>query len=323
MQVKTNDGKGGAGMRVAVIDLGSNTVRMTVYDRTEKGYRSILSQKEVVGLIGYTRDGVLTEDGILRLTEAIRGFCETGAAVQVQRYGCFATAGLRAVCNADEVVRRIAAETGVEARVISGEEEARLDYVGVFKPAGLENGLVVDMGGGSTELIRFDGAAVPSAVSLPFGSLLLYRRFVSGILPQEKELRHIRRFVRRQLDSVAWLPGCARHACLIGGTARAVARLHRELYGREQEPLQGYSFAAGDLKDMLAHIGGNKKRAAQLLTRTTPERIHSILPGLAGLERITALARCRTVSLSLSGVREGYLHEYVGEGGGQDAGALH
>lgn len=310
-------------MRVAVIDLGSNTVRMTVYDPTDTGFRSILSQKETVGLIGYTRDGLLTEEGIVRLTEAIRGFRETGAAVQVARYGCFATAGLRAVRNADEVVRRVAAETGVEAQVISGEEEARLDYAGVFKPVGLETGLVVDMGGGSTELIRFDRQETPNAVSLPFGSLLLYRRFVSGILPKEKELRRVRHFVRRQLDSVAWLPGCAGHACLIGGTARAVTRLHRELYGREHEPLQGYSFSTGDFQDMLAHLGRSRKQTARLLTRTTPERIHSIIPGLTGLSRIAALAGCRTVSLSLSGVREGYLREYVGREGADDAGTVH
>lgn len=310
-------------MRVAVIDLGSNTVRMTVYDRTETGYRSILSQKEVVGLIGYTREGVLAEDGIVRLTEAIRGFRETGRAVQVEEFGCFATAGLRAIRNADEVVRRIAAETGVEVRIISGEEEARLDYEGVFRPAGLERGLVVDMGGGSTELIRFDGSATLNAVSLPFGSLLLYRRFVSGILPKPKEFRKIRHFVRRQLDVVEWLPGCAAHACLIGGTARAVVRLHREIYAREHEPLQGYTFDAGDMSDLLTRIGQDWKGTARLLTRSVPERIHSILPGLVGLARVVAVAGCRTVSLSLSGVREGYLKQHVGKGDGRDGGAVY
>ncbi len=308
-------------MRTAVIDLGSNTVRMTVYDGTEAGFTPILSQKEVVGLIGYTEDGMLTEDGILRLTEAIRGFRATGGAVQVQRYGCFATAGLRAVRNADEVVRRIQAETGVEARVIGGEEEARLDYAGAYRPAGLGRGLVVDMGGGSTELIRFDGEKALNTVSLPFGSLLLFRRFVGGILPGEKELRHIRHFVRKQLGCVEWLPGCASHACLIGGTARAVARLHREIFGREHDPLQGYTFDAGDLRAMIRTLG-DKKSAARLLTRVVPERIHSILPGMTGLLRIAGTAGCATLSISLTGVREGYLQQYMGGEDTPDAGTI-
>lgn len=294
-------------MRLAVVDLGSNTVRMSVYDQTEDGWRLILSEKEVIGLIGYTTGGVLSEDGIIRLVETIRGFCETGRAIDTGRFCCFATAGLRAVRNADEVVKRIAGETGLQAEIISGEEEARCDFLGAFRPAGLERGLVVDMGGGSTEFVRFEQAHMENSISLPFGSLLLYRRFVGSILPRKSEADKIRRFVKKQLGCVEWLPDCAGHACLIGGTARAAARLHREIYAREHEAIQGYTFDALDFRDMLGQIGSMGRAGGKLLARSVPERVHTIVPGLIELSQIVKIAGCRTVSISRSGVREGYL----------------
>ena len=294
-------------MRYAVVDLGSNTVRMSVYDPAEDGWRLILSEKEVVGLIGYTSSGVLSEEGIVRIVETIRGFCETGRAIDAGRFCCFATAGLRAVRNADEVVERIAGETGLRVDIISGEEEARFDFLGAFRPAGVERGLVVDMGGGSTEFVRFEQERMENSISLPFGSLLLYRRFVGNILPRKSEADKIRRFVRKQLGCVEWLPDCAGHACLIGGTARAAARLHREIYAREHEPLQGYTFDARDFRGMLGQIENMGRTGGRLLTRSVPERIHTILPGLIELAQIVKTAGCRTVSISRSGVREGYL----------------
>jgi exopolyphosphatase/guanosine-5'-triphosphate,3'-diphosphate pyrophosphatase len=298
-------------MRFAVIDLGSNTIRMTVFDEENGSFRHILNEKEIIGLIGYTENGLLAEDGIIRVIETIKSFSETARAIDTGHMGCFATAGLRIIKNADEVVERVMKETGVVINTISGEEEARLDFIGAWRPEGLDEGLVIDMGGGSTEIVRYKNNIMENSISLPFGSLSLYRRFVKKITPQKKELKHIKKFVGKQLSCVDWLPDSAAHICLIGGTIRAITRLHKELYGREYEDMQGYTFKARDIPVLLDRVTGMGDEGIRLLTRVVPERIHTIIPGLVEFSQLVGIIGCDTVSISRSGVREGYLKEYL------------
>ena len=298
-------------MRYTIIDLGSNTVRMSVFEVENESYRQILSEKETIGLIGYTDKGVLSPDGILRVTETIETFCNTSRAIGVEQLYCFATAGLRSIKNAAEIVDKVEAQTGIHIQVISGEEEARLDFIGAFHPQDIAEGLLVDMGGGSTELVNYKNCGIEKAVSLPFGSLNLYKRFVSKVLPNKDEKEQITEFAKKQFAFVDWLPESAEHLLLIGGTGRAIARLHRELYGREEEALQGYTFNTEDYAKLLTFVAEEKKRAIRGILRVSPERIHTIVPGLIVFSQLVELAGCKTASVSRTGVREGYLKEYV------------
>jgi exopolyphosphatase/guanosine-5'-triphosphate,3'-diphosphate pyrophosphatase len=302
-------------MRHAVIDLGSNTIRMSVYDEADGYFKHILSEKELIGLIGYTNKGILQEEGILRVIETVKSFGETAAAIGIDSMGCFATAGLRIIKNADEVVRRVLEKTGIKVNIISGEEESRLDFIGVWRPEGIDEGLVIDMGGASTEIVRFKDGLIENSISLPFGSLLLFKRFVEKIIPDKKEIKQIRTFVKLQLSSAEWLPNSADHICLIGGTVRAIARLHRELYGRENDDLQGYSFGARDISEMLDRVQRMGSDGVKLLTRVAPERIHTIMPGLISYTQLIKVIGCQTASISRSGVREGYLREHLNSSG--------
>ncbi len=294
-------------MRRAVIDLGSNTMRMEIYDETDGKMNHIVSAKEVVGMLGYADKGVLSEEGVFRVVEGLQSFRQTASAVGVEKLVCFATAGLRAVRNADEVVRSAKEKAGIEIEVISGEEEARLDFAGAFIPADVSEGLVVDMGGGSTEIVRFVSGHIENCISLPFGSLSLFKRFVKKVLPREDELKKIHNFVEKQLECLDWLPEAGEHVCLIGGTSRAIARLHRDVYDRAEEPLQGYLFRAKDIAGLKQWLLGHTKAGIRQVLRVAPERVHTILPGMEALSLLIEYSGAKTVSLSRSGVREGYI----------------
>jgi exopolyphosphatase/guanosine-5'-triphosphate,3'-diphosphate pyrophosphatase len=114
--------------------------------------------------------------------------------------------------------------------------------------------------------------------------------------------------VAKQLSCVDWLPDSAENICLIGGTVRAIARLHKELYGRQHE-LQGYNFEAMDIKRMLNTLLKLENEGAKLLISVAPDRIHTIIPGLIGFSQIIKLSRCKTLTVSRSGVREGFIKE--------------
>lgn len=297
-------------MRYGVVDLGSNTMRMSVYEERGGRLRHMMSERELVGLIGYTSHGVLSDEGILRVVETLSEFRDTAQSIGCDRFACFATAGLRNIHNTEHAVELIRRRTGVEVRVISGEEEARLDFIGARRGAGVEKGLMVDMGGGSTELVRFEGGEILHSVSLPFGSLLLYKNFVREILPTEGELERIAAFVSAQLSGLSWLRG-GEVLCVIGGTGRAVARLRQDRFDRGFSELQGYRFPASDLKALLRELSGARRKSARILTRITPERVHTVLPGLCAFTRLCKASGAGTVVVSRNGVREGFLHEHV------------
>ena len=99
--------------------------------------------------------------------------------------------------------------------------------------------------------------------------------------------------------------------CVIGGTARASARLRQEFFDHMQSDLQGYTFDSKDFGLMLKKIAGSKRKSSRIITRVTPERIHTLMPGLCAFSKITKLAGCKTITVSRNGVREGYLNEYV------------
>ncbi len=254
---------------------------------------------------------MLSADGIIRVTDAIRSFQATARAIGIEQVHCFATAGVRAIKNADELLEKVERDTGVRIMIISGDEEARLDFLGALRPDGVNVGLVVDMGGGSTEIVRFKDTALENIVSLPFGSLSLYRKFVTKILPKKPERAEIAQFVQNQFGALDWLSESGEHMVLIGGTGRAIARLHRGQNGREEENLHGYAFDAEDFERLLYYIRHNKQSAIHSIFRVVPERIHTIIPGLIALDALCKTAGVKTVSISSTGVREGYLIEHV------------
>lgn len=297
-------------MRYTVVDLGSNTMRMSIYEKKD-GLHHIMSEKEIIGLIGYTTDGVLSDEGIMRVCDVMRSFKETSDAIGSDMFSCFATAGLRNIKNTQHAVDLIRAHTGVSVCVISGEEEARLDFIGAFESANLQSGLMADMGGGSTELVRFCGREILNSVSLPFGSLFLYKKFVGEILPGKSERKKISSFVSDQLVGLEWLPDAGENLCVIGGTARAAARIHQEMFLHRQCELQGYSFPADEMKKTLKMLIKLDAKSVRIITRVAPERLHTIIPGLCAFSRIIQKSGCKVVTVSRNGVREGYLNEYV------------
>lgn len=305
-------------MKYAVVDLGANTIRMSVYENSGESLRHIMSEKEVIGLLNYTENGLLTEDGILKIQSTLSDYLRTSQDIGADSFNCFATAGLRSIRNSREVLQRIKTETGIQIHLISGEEEARLDFTGAYLSSGLSSGLMVDMGGGSTELVLFNGEEILNSLSVPFGSLFLYKKYVSRIIPKKEEIRQIKLFVKKELGAIEWLKGCADDLCLIGGTSRAIARLHQEMYSREQEPLQGYRFDAADIGAILNRIDELGDTGIKMIARQTPERLHTIIPGMLGFIRIIKISGAKTVTLSRNGVREGYLQEYVLGRGGPD-----
>ena len=291
----------------SVIDIGSNTVRLAIYRLDPgSGLTSILNNKYTVGLAAYVdKSGAMAPEGTDRLVEVMGRF---RAALDLLP-GCecfpFATASLRNITNREEVLESVRERAGFDIRVLSGYEEAMLDYRGAVRSMPGEEGLLVDVGGGSTELVFFKAGRAAAARSVPLGSLSLFNKCVAGIIPTASELAALKAEARRALLSA--LPdsqGCpAQPMCGVGGTARGVLALYRGMAG--EPPKEGYGTQF--FLKLLRQAQDSPKKLTRRILKIAPERVHTMLPGVALLSAAAEIYGSRTVVTSPYGVREGYL----------------
>ena len=298
-------------MKIAIVDIGSNTIRMNIYFVTDTSIRRIVSEKETAGLVGYiAKDGAMSQDGVQAVVHALDEFKLTADAVECDEFHAFATASLRNITNTDEVVDQIQRATGIMPTVLTGAQEASLDYSALHDEIGSKSGLMVDLGGGSVELVHFCDGQIANSSTLSFGSLALYKQFVSGIFPSKEELKNISKYVQGRLKEAPWLPGLGKDAFLIGGTARAMGKIHMRLK-RVSGEISGYSMDFESVKALRSYLLEDQEKRFPLLIKTCPDRVHTILPGIAALHAILKTAQSSRATIYNVGIREGFLKQFV------------
>lgn len=291
--------------KYAVIDLGSNTIRISVYEvQGGSRFHLLFSEKEMAGLAGYVEKESLTPAGMERACEALQNFQHLLQVVDTQRVYVFATASLRNINNTLEAVDYLEARTGLRIDVLSGTEEARLGYLGALAAGGLKEGVLFDIGGGSTEIVQFDHGVILQAQSLNIGSLNLFRRNVSGILPKKSEQEQIQLEIQEKLEEVKLSGAPFPQLCGVGGTARAVLKLGRLRYGLDADQR---SLSMEQLQELTELVQGKSRRARDMILRACPDRIHTIIPGMLLMKTLCGSLGSREIKISPYGVREGYL----------------
>lgn len=284
----------------AVVDLGSNTIRLSVYQVQPDGsFHLLFSEKEMAGLANYISGRVMRPEGFQRASQALLNFRKLLAQFGMEEVHVFATASLRNIRNTEEAVAAIFAQTGLLVDVISGQEEAQLGYYGALQGGTLRDGVLFDIGGGSTELVSFAGGAILEARSLEIGSLNLFRRNVEKIWPKKAEIQGILAQIQKSLDQV---PLRAETVCGVGGTARAMLKLRNARFRTE-----GRTISIEELETVTALLRDRSREARDLILEVCPDRLHTIIPGALLMTTLAEKLEARVVTVSPYGVREGYL----------------
>ncbi|WP_317855686.1 phosphatase [Chakrabartyella piscis] len=296
-----------------VIDIGSNTIRLVVYKVEDNEICPMFNKKYAAGLAGYTnKNNCMKQAGIDVAVEALLELRELTHYIMLKELYVFATASLRNIENSAEVVAEIEARTKLSIRLLSGEEEALFDYSGAIQSISEKDGLLVDIGGGSTELVLFQNREVIFAKSIPMGSLNFYNRFVDGIIPDKKEIVKMEEEVKKLLDECKLSKKMTKDLtiCGVGGTTRAVKKV---LTGMKEKKIGTYSVA--ELEHMVSEIKDNKKEFYRNILKTSADRVHTFAPGLVILESIAKQYECKNITTSAYGVREGFLYHILTERG--------
>ena len=163
--------------KCAIADVGSNTMRLSIYQYDDTTFKLLLNRKEMAGLAGYVKEGALTPEGILVACRVLAGFRTLLSNFSIDEFHVFATASLRNISNTEEALDTIREVTGISVEVLTGADEAALSFQGALHGSA-SSGLLADIGGGSTELVVYENGAITSGCSLPMGSLSLYSKNV-------------------------------------------------------------------------------------------------------------------------------------------------
>src|SRR6056297_843681 len=291
--------------RVGVVDVGSNSVRLVVFDGAARSPAYFFNEKVMCGLgAGMSETGRLDPQGRARALDALRRFAHVADGLGTGPLNAVATAAVREAEDGADFVAEVERETGIRLFVIDGPEEARLSAQGVLLGWPGAYGLVCDMGGSSMELAEIDGGRVGRCVSAKLGPLKL--RDLKGGKKARKAL--IRETVERLRDGLGEQKN---RLFLVGGSWRAIARIDMARRGYPLHVLHEYRMGASDLRATIKHISKHDADALRAQSGVSSARVALVPYAAEVLREVVRSFRPHDIAVSSYGIREGLLYEQM------------
>ena len=281
-------------MRVAAIDVGSNSVRLLVAEISSSGeeLQTIARAGEPCRLgRGLGETGIISEEMAEKAAQVSAEFTRRARGLGTRHIVLGATAALRSAANGAEVAERIGARCGVRPRILTGDDEARLVYRAVTQGLGSRARkapcVVFDLGGGSTEVISGVGTEAGRWVSLPFGAVSLTERFLRADPPTDEEVGALRSWVGTVImQNCALLPPSAPLLAGVGGTVTLLGMLDRELSAYEPSALEGWTIPADRLRASVRRLRAANHDQRMALPAMGEGRADIVIAGALAIELI-------------------------------------
>lgn len=291
--------------RSAVVDLGSNSVRLVVFEGRRRNPLTIFNEKAVLRLgRGLNATGRLNEEGVAQALTVMGRYHAIARAMRADPFEVLATAAVRDASNGPAFVRELEARMpGAAIRILSGEQEAELAAEGVLCGIPTADGILADIGGGSLEVVRLAGGARRQARTLPLGVIRLAERAAHDVA-------RAREIAAEDLRHVEWLAeGAGRELYLVGGAFRALAHVHMGEVGYPLSIVHHYTIAAEEARE-LASLGTGK-RALDKLPNVPRRRAEDLPYAGASLRLLLRATGVRRVVFSANGLREGWFMRHM------------
>ncbi len=301
---RARDGRGrhtDAG-RIAIIDIGSNTVRMVVYDAPMGPPVPLFNDKVQCELgRGLTASGRLNQDGIGLALESIGWYTRLAAAMGVERLELVATAAVREAADGGDFTALIEERTGHPVKVLSADEEARAAAMGVLCGFPRADGILGDLGGGSLELMELNQGGFGRCCTLPLGHL----RLAEDAKGSSAEASSI---AARQLGALPWIEGMeGRTFFAVGGSMRAIARIFMEQTGYCLHVIDNYEIRTPDALRLARRIANAGPGALRRFFEITPKQARTLPFAAAVLGALLEHGQPGRLVFSGFGLREGRL----------------
>lgn len=291
---------------IGIVDIGSNSVRLVVYEHLGRSATPLFNEKELCGLgRGVAARGRLDPEAIAAALTAVRRFRALTDQMNVAALHVLATAAVREASNGAEFIAAVEAITGNKAAVLSGQEEARLSALGVISGIHDPDGVIGDLGGGSLEVVDVSGTSIGEGETFPLGGLRLEEA-------AEKSLKKAEKIAAEGLAASKVLgKGGKRPFYAIGGTWRSLARLHMRQKGYPLHVMHHYSIAPGEASDFCRMVMRRDIDALDSIEVVSRNRRPLLPYGAVVLEQVIKVMQPSSIVMSALGVREGLLYDLL------------
>ena len=298
-------------MRTAVIGIGSNSVRSLLADVSGTGFQRLRRDREGTRLFaGLDEAGNLDRDSMDKTVSAVRRMAMDAKKLGAEKLAIFATSAARDAANGKEFMAAVEQEAGVPLRIISGEEEAELSFLGASAALSADRCGMIDIGGGSTEIAIGTRAGIECAFSCQMGAVRLYRRLrlehPDDMKPVEVAAaeildEHLRSFRELELPK-AWVG--------TGGTFTTLAAMVLEQPWTDRTHVHGTSITSTEIRDIGEKLAGMKVEERIKLPGLQPSRADIVVHGICILLGVMERLGMNRITVSEWGNLDGYFHKY-------------
>ena len=301
---------------VAILDLGSNSARVVVFDHPVPGVLETIAEERLDLRLAteLDPDSRLSERGMAATIDAVAEFAAFARGAGAASIKVVATAAIRSARNRADLLARAHAELGLAIELVDGSEEAELAAVGALQGLPIRSGVVVDVGGGSTEVARVIAGTIVGAWSFPLGALSASAEWLTDDPPTRKQVKAMRRMIAGTLATNA--PARLAHdeqLIATGGSARTLARLAQRRTGYPFARPHGYSLDRPTLHDVSAFLSAHSAAERCRIDGVRAGRADSIVGGAVILDELMRCLGAGRLTIAAGGLREGAAMRAFGE----------
>lgn len=295
--------------KTAVIDIGSNTIRLVLYEYDQKqGLYEFGNFKTVARLRTYILpSGKMSDEGIDVLAQTLTSFKEILDDYGVTDIKAAATAAIRQATNQQDIIDKMFELTGIKLSILSEEEEAYFGFVAVAHSMDTPSAITIDIGGGSTEITLYENKKLQKTYSFPFGTVSLKQKFVKGSIISHSELQKLADYVKKQFNRLPWITSKQFPVIAIGGSARNIAQVHQQKTDYPISTVHQYEMSYNEMNDLKGELLKMNLEQLKQQDGLSSDRADIIVPALQVFLTLMEVVDSTVLQVSKKGLREGLI----------------
>lgn len=294
---------------IAIIDLGSNSIQFAIYNIENNSVHTeeVKRVKVAARLISYIdKQGNITREGIDLTLQILQDFQKIGAENSVSRMMGFATAVIRNAANKEEVLAEIQQKTAIPFSILSGYEEAYFGYLGIIQAIDLQDGITIDIGGGSTEITLFRNRQLIEYYSFPFGAVNLNEKFTKGEIVTAEQIDKLQAYLSEQLQTLPWLPAAGLPVIGIGGSAKNLSRIHKA-----KDKKNSLNMSIEDIDNVFKELSSLSVTERSDIKGLSKKRKDIIIPAIQIISTLMEMTKSPYFAYCTQSVRDGFIYDLL------------
>ena len=300
--------------KIGIIDIGSNSVRLVIAKITDSKSVEIIDEIKETLRLGEDSDSEKNLsnkkiDLLVSTLHIFKGLCDK---LEVTKIIAVATEAIRRAPNNETIINKIQLEAGIKVRILTGDEEAYYDFLGIKNSLPCETGLILDIGGCSSEFIYMKNKKIVEKISIPYGALGLTDMFNLHNTISNDQKDSLEQFLIKTYKEISWLKNTD-FQCLIGigGSFRCLGNIHRNNFTDKGNSLHNYKISSKDAKAIYLNIMQRSLDEKKQIKGLTKERADIFVASLAEISTLVHYCNIKDIIFSTSGLREGLIHEFM------------